>query len=90
VRAAQGIEISEGKFSVQVSVIQPGGTAEGARQAGKMRVGDFLLSVDGWSCAQVPLRLPANSALQAAGRVRARLPARPGAARVPGCKAAWV
>ena len=70
-RAAQGIEISEGKFSVQISVIQPGGTAEGARQAGKMRVGDFLLSVDGWSCAQVP---PPPSPPELTGHVSSLVP----------------
>lgn len=50
--AYQGIETDGGKFSVQISEIAGGGTAEQARQAGKMRCGDFLLAVDGWSTSQ--------------------------------------
>lgn len=52
-QAHRGIQISDGRFGVQISQIAPGGTAEAARNAGKqLRVGDYLLFVDGWSCAQ--------------------------------------
>jgi len=47
--ASQGIAITEGKFSIQVSEILYGGPAEGVKWNGKLRSGDFLLSIDGWS-----------------------------------------
>jgi hypothetical protein len=53
-QAHRGIEISHGKFGVQISEIAPGGAAYAARNAGhQIRVGDYLLFIDGWSCAQV-------------------------------------
>lgn len=52
-QAHRGIEISDGRFGVQISEIAPGGAAWAARNAGKnIRVGDYILYVDGWSCSQ--------------------------------------
>mmetsp|Transcript_11547 Transcript_11547/g.18412 ORF Transcript_11547/g.18412 Transcript_11547/m.18412 type:complete len:380 (+) Transcript_11547:94-1233(+) len=52
-QAHRGIEISDGRFGVQISEMAPGGAAELARNAGQqIRVGDYLLAIDGWSCSQ--------------------------------------
>lgn len=52
-QAHRGIQISDGRFGVQIAEIAAGGAAEAARNAGKqIRVGDYILSIDGWSCAQ--------------------------------------
>jgi len=52
-QAHRGIEISDGRFGVQISEVAAGGAAEAARNAGsQIRVGDYILYIDGWSCAQ--------------------------------------
>jgi len=52
-QAHRGIQISDGRFGVQIAEIAAGGAAEKARNAGKqIRVGDYILFIDGWSCAQ--------------------------------------
>ena len=52
-QAHRGIQISDGRYGVQISEIAAGGAAEAARKAGdQIRAGDYILYVDGWSCSQ--------------------------------------